>query len=83
MGIKYVLVMGVHANMCILNRSFAIKEMTRRGIQCVLVHDFTDAMYDPNDPPRVSHDEGTALVVEHIERYWCPSTTSAELLRVR
>lgn len=83
MGIKYVLVMGVHTNMCILNRSFAIKEMTRRGMQCVLVRDFTDTMYDPKDPPGVPHDQGTALVVEHIEKYWCPSTTSADLLKVR
>jgi nicotinamidase-related amidase len=79
MGIKYVLMMGVHTNMCVLNRTFAIKEMTRRGMNCVLVRDLTDTMYDPNDPPHVDHDKGTALVVEHIEKYWCPSTTSGEL----
>jgi type 1 glutamine amidotransferase len=28
----------------------------------------------------VSHFAGTDLVVEHIERYWCPSVTSADLL---
>ena len=83
MGIKYVLVMGVHTNMCILNRSFAIKEMTRRGMNCVLVRDLTDTMYDPKDAPFVPHDKGTELVVQHIEKYWCPSTTSEELLKVR
>ncbi len=36
-GIKNLLVMGVHANMCVLNRSFAIKQMTKWGIHCVLV----------------------------------------------
>jgi hypothetical protein len=80
MGIKYVIVMGVHTNMCVLNRTFAIKEMTRRGLSCVLVRDLTDTMYDPKDRPYVPHDEGTSLVVEHIEKYWCPSTTSAELM---
>jgi hypothetical protein len=27
----------------------------------------------------VSHCAGTALVVEHVEKYWCPSFTSADL----
>lgn len=76
LGVTHVLVMGVHTNMCILNRSFAIKAMTARGMSCVLVRDLTDAMYDPNDAPRVPHDEGTNLVVEYIETYWCPSAES-------
>lgn len=79
-GIKNLLVVGVHTNMCVLNRSFAIRQMKAWGIDCVLVRDLTDTMYDPLDPPHVSHDEGTALVVEHIEKYLAPSTTSAELL---
>ena len=71
--------MGVHANMCILNRSFAIKKMTNWGIRCVLVRDLTDSMYNPQDRPRVSHEQGTELIVQHIEKYWCPSTLSGEL----
>ena len=79
-GVKYVLMMGVHTNMCVLNRTFAIRAMTRRGLQCVLVRDLTDAMYDPKDTPHVPHEEGTNLVVEHIEKYWCPSVLSTDLL---
>ena len=79
--IRTLLVMGVHTNMCVLNRSFAIKKMTALGIRCILVRDLTDAMYDPRDAPRVSHAEGTQLVIGHIEKYWCPTTTSADLLR--
>jgi hypothetical protein len=71
--------MGVHVNMCVLNRTFAIKKMTNWGIRCLLVRDLTDSMYDPKDRPYVSHDRGTELVVEHIEKYWCPTTTSGEL----
>jgi nicotinamidase-related amidase len=78
-GIHNLLIMGVHTNMCILNRSFAIKQMTKWGIHCVLVRDLTDAMYDPHDLPFVTHDRGTELVVEHIEKYWCPSVRSADL----
>jgi nicotinamidase-related amidase len=79
--IRTLLVMGVHANMCILNRSFAIKRMTSLGIRCILVRDLTDAMYNPEDPPHVSHDAGTQLVIEYIEKYWCPTAASADLLR--
>jgi nicotinamidase-related amidase len=80
-GIKNLLIMGVHTNMCVMNRTFAIKQMTKWGIRCVLVRDLTDSMYDPKNRPFVSHDQGTELVIEHIEKYWCPSTLSADLLR--
>ena len=79
-GINTVFVMGVHTNMCILNRGFAIKQMTRWGMKCVLVRDLTDAMYNPAQAPHVSHARGTELVIEYIERYWCPSTLSKDLL---
>ncbi len=79
-GIRNLLLMGVHTNMCVLNRSFAIKQMTRWKAACVLVRDLTDAMYDPAKPPFVSHEQGTELVIQHIEKYWVPSTTSAGLL---
>ncbi len=81
-GIENLVVMGVHTNMCVLNRSFAIKQMTRWGIRCVLVRDLTDAMYNPSRAPYVSHDRGTDLVVDHIERNWCPSILSRDLLTV-
>ena len=79
-GIKYLIVMGVHTNMCVLNRTFAIRQMTRRGIQCILARDLTDTMYNPKMRPFVGHDKGTDLVVEHIEKYWCPSVLSRDLV---
>src|SRR5687767_14598501 len=36
-GIKHLLVCGVHTNMCVLHRSFAIKQMTRWGVDVALV----------------------------------------------
>jgi hypothetical protein len=79
-GIRTVLIMGVHTNMCVLNRSFAIKQMTRWGIPCVLVRDLTDSMYNPADSPHVSHERGTELVIEYIERYWAPTVASSEIV---
>ena len=78
-GIDTLFFTGVHVNMCVLDRPFGIKQMTRWGVDCVLVRDLTDSMYNPERPPYVSHDEGTRLVVEHIEKHWCPTTVSADL----
>jgi nicotinamidase-related amidase len=79
-GVKNILVMGVHTNMCILNRTFAIKQMSKWGVRCVLIRDLTDAMYDPQARPFVPHDQGTHLVIEHIEKYWCPSALSKDIM---
>jgi nicotinamidase-related amidase len=78
-GIETVFYTGVHANMCILNRTFAIKQMTRWGVHCILLRDLTDAMYDPRDSPHVTHQRGTELVVEYIAKYWSPTALSEEL----
>ena len=78
-GIKNLLIVGVHTNMCILHRSFGIKQMVEWGINTVLLRDLTDSMYNPAMPPYVSHDEGTKLVVEYIEKFWCPSALSDEV----
>lgn len=81
-GISNIALMGVHTNICILNRGFGIRQMTRLGFQVVLVRDLTDAMYDPRKRPFVSHARGTELVIEHIEAKWCPSIVSDDLTRV-
>ena len=81
-GIKNIVLMGVHTNYCILARSFGIRQMVRLGRSVVLARDLTDALYDPRQPPYVSHARGTEMVVEHIERYWCPSILSEDLTRV-
>ena len=79
-GIEQVLIMGVHTNMCVLNRSFAIKQMVKWGVKIALVRDLTDTMYNPARSPYVDHAEGTRLVVEYIEKFWCPSISSQDLL---
>jgi nicotinamidase-related amidase len=68
-GITNIALMGVHTNMCVLGRSFGIRQMVRLGKNVVLVRDLTDAMYDPRQPPYVSHARGTELVIEHIDKF--------------
>jgi nicotinamidase-related amidase/type 1 glutamine amidotransferase len=79
-GIENVIVMGVHTNMCVLGRPFSIRQMVYQGQNVVLVRDMTDSMYNPRKPPFVSHFRGTEKVVEHIEKYWCPTITSSDFL---
>jgi type 1 glutamine amidotransferase len=79
-GIKNVIIMGVHANMCVLGRPFGIRQMTRFGQNVVLMRDMADTMYNPREEPFVNHFTGNDLVFEHIERYWCPTVTSGDIL---
>jgi len=78
--VKNLITMGVHTNMCVLGRPFGIKQMVKWGVNIILVRDLTDAMYNPAMPPYVSHEEGTRLVVEYIEKFWCPSILSEDLM---
>jgi nicotinamidase-related amidase len=81
-SIDHLVIMGVHTNMCILDRSFGIKQMVRWGVDIMLCRDLTDSLYNPARPPYVSHAEGTALVVAYIEKFWCPTLSSDDLCPV-
>ncbi len=74
--IRNVVLTGVHVNMCVLGRPFGLRQMARNGMHVVLMRDMTDAMYNPASWPYVDHHEGTRRVIEHIERYVCPTISS-------
>jgi len=79
-GIDNVILVGVHTNMCVLGRPFGLRQMAKNGKNVVLVRDLTDTMYNPMMPPKVSHFQGTQLIIEHIEKYVCPTITSNQVL---
>lgn len=79
-GIKNVMLVGVHLNMCVLGRPFGLRQMVRNGKNAVLVRDLTDCMYNPQRWPHVDHFTGNDLMVAHVERYVCPTITSDQLL---
>lgn len=79
-GRDNVIIMGVHENMCVLGRPFSIRQMVSLGKNVLLMRDMTDTMYNSRKAPYVSHFVGTDLVAEHIEKYWCPTITSADFL---
>jgi putative heme-binding domain-containing protein len=76
LGIKNVIIMGVHTNMCVVGRSFGLRNMARHGMNVALVRDLTDTMYNSRRRPYVSHFRGTDLVVSYIEKYISPSIES-------
>ncbi len=77
--IEFVIIMGVHTNMCVLDRPFGIRKLIALGLDVALCRDLTDAMYNPAMPPYVSHEEGTRLVIEYIEKFYCPTVESSDL----
>jgi len=79
-GITNLIVLGVHGNMCVLGRPFSIRQMVHRGENVVFMRDMIDTMYNSRMPPHVNHFAGTDLIIEHIEKYWCPSITSVDFL---
>jgi nicotinamidase-related amidase len=78
-GITNVILCGVHLNMCVLGRPFAIRQQVYLGKNVALMRDMTDTMYNPERPPGVDHFTGTDLVIAHVERHWCPSFTSSDI----
>lgn len=79
-GRENVILLGVHTNMCVLGRPFGLRQMAKNGKNVVLMRDMTDTMYNPKMKPFVSHFTGTDLIVEHIEKWVCPTITSDQLL---
>src|SRR5262249_13061452 len=75
-----VIVVGVHTNMCVLGRPFGLRQLAQNGKSVVLMRDMTDTMYNPARRPFVPHFHGTDLIVEHIEKFVCPTVTSDQLL---
>lgn len=76
LGIEDVVMTGVHANICVLSRAFGIRQLVRLGLKPVLCRDLTDSFHRHPD----GHEAGNALVVRHIERFWCPTIVSHQLM---
>lgn len=75
-GIEDVVAMGVHTNICVLSRWYGIRQLVYWGKRPVLCRDLTDSFH--RDPR--GHLWGTGQIVSHIERRWCPTVTSDQLV---
>jgi len=79
-GIKNVVLVGVHLNMCVLGRPFGLRRMIEGGKNAVLLRDLTDTMYNPKMWPYVPHFTGNDRMVAHVEQRVCPTITSDQIL---
>lgn len=77
--IRHIILMGVHTNMCVVGRPFGARNLARWGKDVVIMRDMTDTMYNPKMAPKVNHFAGTSVVLEHIEKYICPTIVSTDL----
>jgi nicotinamidase-related amidase len=77
-GVRNVILMGVHTNMCVIGRSFGLRAMKRMGMNVVLMRDMTDLMYNREKAPFVDHFSGLDLIEEYIETYVCPTIVSTD-----
>lgn len=78
-NIENVVILGVHLNICMLGRPYGIRFLTGQDLNVVLVRDVTDTLYNPRMPPYTSRAESVSLVVDHIERYLCPTISSTDV----
>jgi hypothetical protein len=81
-GVDTILYAGVHANMCLLDRSFGIVPMRSYGLLCLLIKDLIDIMYNPRMPPHVSRDVATEMVIEYIKLHFCRVVTTMQVIQL-
>ena len=64
--IDTVLFVGVHSNVCILERSFGMKELKRWGFQTILIRDLTDSFSRPSNkfPTQEARNNETIKYIE-------------------
>ena len=67
--VDLVAIAGVHADRCVLDRPFGLRQLRRWGIECVLLGDLTEAFWP----------EDTATILGHIDRNLCPVRESADV----
>jgi len=82
-GIKKLVYLGVHANLCILNRVFAISKVVSWGFKPAIVREATDTMYDPTRAPYVTHEQSIDLMTAYIEKFWGVSVSAYDFLNPR
>jgi hypothetical protein len=80
-GIKNVILMGVHTDMCVIGRPFGCRAMKIAGYNTVLCRDLTDCAW--NCASRIKgtfdHFRGLDKIIEYIETYICPTITSTDI----
>ncbi|MBN2368239.1 isochorismatase family protein [Candidatus Woesearchaeota archaeon] len=75
-----IIYVGVHANICIIERQIGIIPMSARGFNTYLVRDLTDVINNPEQPPFVTNDEALNIILEYIETNLSPTITAIDFI---
>jgi nicotinamidase-related amidase len=80
LGITHVIILGVHADECILYRPFGIVSLKSLGYEVVLMRDLTDSAFIPLNGKSISHYIANDLMIWYIEKQWCPTISSDQII---
>lgn len=80
--VKLLLVVGVHLNMCVLDRPYAIKNLIRYGMKVSLVKDLTDIMHS-GKLDNMTRDEAQNKMIDWVEYNICPTTTTEDVTFIK
>jgi Isochorismatase family len=78
-AIDHLIFVGVHANKCILERTFGIKQMVRWGINCILIRNLTDVILSGTQSA-ARRTRAAEMTIQYVEQYWCPTALKQDLL---
>ena len=81
--IELLLICGTHTNMCVLDRPYGIKSLIRFGFPVILIRDLVDVVHNPKLHPFTNREETNELIAEWIEKYFCPSTHSEDIIFIQ
>jgi nicotinamidase-related amidase len=79
-NIKLLLVVGVHTNMCVLDRPYGIKNLARYGFPMAIVRDLADPMIKPDGIKVKDRADALDKIIRYTERYFCPSVDSRDMV---
>jgi len=80
--IEKVFIVGQHFNRCVFNRPIGIKMMVNYGINLVVIRDLVVIWPDYKLSPYLGYDEQYQLFLKWIEKYWCPTIDSIDLVEI-
>lgn len=79
-GVDTLFYVGTHANTTLVYRSYGMQQMYEWGMECVLVRDLTDILFNPAADPPMSHEAALQKVIEHLEMHLVSTIAHREFM---
>lgn len=79
-NIDLLLICGTHTNMCVLDRTYGVKNLIRFGLRTIIIRDLVDVVHNPLMAPFTERDRTNDIMSEWIEQYFCPTIHSEDIL---